>query len=388
MPRINNNIIISDISAIYTYPGSFIPSLSVAFKTASGEEQKIFEETQIVEFLNSTTDIKNGGKNRTISSDLEDIIISHTGVVFLKDGQYHYKEPIRKQKLKTKPFFNKQPPWWQDDSNFDKIVEFASTILSTFPSSRIFSLGQSPAWIVKASEMLAKARSEKGEFGYIPFSGSFLDRQKEFSGNFYIGDRPFPNTELQENYRKYLQGIGLSPQEIIIRAKEGSKTTILEYTNTGVSVASFALILFSWAKEEKIEQELMASLDIVTFARNTLPPVTVLNISPLFMSISCTNLYAENALLVSLANGVDTGANSDRIVPHYSQSLWNLPPAPVVENIEHVKTLSDKLQQSVIKKILTEASLTHFQLDCREITSPEMFKRRHDKDKNNSYLGL
>ena len=153
----------------------------------------------------------------------------------------------------------------------------------------------------------------------------------------------------------YKDSAGLSPRKIVKRAEDRKKTTILEFTNTGQSLASFALLLFGWAAEEGMTEELNNSLDIVTFARfNSLPPVTTLNIVPLDLILKCKNIYAENALLVRLANGVDKGAKSDRIVPSYRHQSWDNPPQPLVENSELVATISNHLQQAVSRAVTQE----------------------------------
>ncbi|WCR59249.1 MAG: hypothetical protein PG978_000685 [Wolbachia endosymbiont of Ctenocephalides felis wCfeF] len=244
-----------------------------------------------------------------------------------------------------------KPIWWKEESNFSKIVEVAEDVLKSFPNSRIYSLGQSSAWIVKASEILEKSCSKERQFGYIPFSGSFVEEYR--TGYCCSKDRPFPNKGAQANYRSLLKSIGLSPAEIVLQHTEkGSKTVILEYTNTGRSIASFVFVLFSWAQEEKIELD--DALDIITFARyGSLPPVKYINIYQADIYIRCSNIWTENDFLVALANGMDDGCNSDRLVPYYSHRSWHSLPEKLVGNEEHVATLTEKLE-SVIQKHLAQ----------------------------------
>jgi hypothetical protein len=247
------------------------------------------------------------------------------------------------------------PLWWKEESSFDKIVQLAENVLRSFPNSRIYSLGQSPAWIIKASEMLASYHNKRGEFGYIPFSGSFLGAHQ--ARDYDYGERPFPSKEAQASYRKLLKDIGLSPTEIISRYTEkGQKTTILEYTNSGRSIASFALILFSWAKKEQIKLD--DALDIVTFARyNSLPPVKCIEIYRAGIYAKCKNIFTENDLLVVLANRVDNGSNSDRLVPSYPHKSWCVPPVQLVENKEHVAVLTQQLEKAILKYLTISINL-------------------------------
>lgn len=224
--------------------------------------------------------------------------------------------------------------------------------MTSFSDSRIYSLGQSSAWIVKASQILASfSKKKERKFDYIPFSGSFLESNEPCI--YEYGDRPLPGKAEQTNYRKLLKNIGLSPAEIFSQyAKSGQKTVILEYTNSGQSIASFMLILLNWAREEKIK--LNDALKIVTFARyNSLLPIRYITINKGDIFVECKNVYADNDLLVALANGINNGSESDRLVPYYPCKSWSLPPVQLEENREHIDRLIKKLEHS-IKKHITE----------------------------------
>src|SRR5690349_6121089 len=92
------------------------------------------------------------------------------------------------------------PNWWEDEKNFRKIVEAANGLIA--PNSRMFGLGQSPAWIVKTASMIAaervglvplmtgKASGMQPEFGYIPFSaGNYENIYWERLGQSMMGIR-------------------------------------------------------------------------------------------------------------------------------------------------------------------------------------------------------
>lgn len=416
MSRINNKLTTTDVVAIYTYYGCLRPQLGVVKRTSDGEKQETIYESEIADFLNLATDIKNGGKNRTIDPDLEVAIIRETnGVIQFKNDQYHYEPRITIQTYISSNFLenllsfsltspysrspsltvqdwifsrpsgekeehhikdaidlmleNESPPvriispkrksnshskWWDDKSNFNKIVKIAENLLLSYPKARIYSLGQSPAWIIKAGEILSQEKAVSREFGYIPFSGSFLEREQEDEGDFYIGGRPLPSRELQISYRDVLRSIRLSPREIIEQAAKGKKTVVLEYTNSGRSVASFVLVLFEWAKEEGIIKELKKSINIVTFARQNsgiegILPLTRISIINADIYIACKNLWGENKLLVALANSIDEGPQSDRLVPSHHHTNWSSVPAPLTDNIDIIKMLTEQLQQAVLK---------------------------------------
>lgn len=400
MPRENNDVSGSNIAAIYPYPGSFTISLTVAYRTSNGERQETLEGVQIADFLNHTTDIENGGENRTISKGLEKIILRDTdGTLSIKGGKYVYfkRENEKSLEQKSTSLFSfpsistlsgvkteiksSSKYWWEKNDSFEKIVDVATDVLKSCPNSRIYSLGQSPAWIVKAMGMIADLTNETKDLGFIPFSGSFLNRKEEHSGSFYIGDRPFPSKQEQLKYREVLSKIGLSPSEIILKAKKWQKTTILEYTNSGESVASFALMLFSWAKEEGLTKQLGNSLEIVTFARhNSLPPVTSLSITPLRANIKCKNIYADNELLVGLANGKDEGSVSDRLVPIYRHQMWNTQPKLSTENELHIERLTKLLQSAVSQKIKPQITVNYLheamQIGASPLVSEQELKSR------------
>jgi hypothetical protein len=86
----------------------------------------------------------------------------------------------------------------------------------------MFSLGQTPAWILKTIELQDEAN--KREVGYIPFSRSLpnsiskveSDVEKDYCYEFGINDN---TRNLIAQYRKTLEKLGLSPEKIIESGK-------------------------------------------------------------------------------------------------------------------------------------------------------------------------
>ena len=71
----------------------------------------------------------------------------------------------------------KNGPWYKIPNIYQETLKISKAILEKYPleQHRIFSLGQTPAWFIKGSELLSR-ESKKNSFGIIAFSGNFLGR--------------------------------------------------------------------------------------------------------------------------------------------------------------------------------------------------------------------
>ncbi|MDF2966044.1 MAG: hypothetical protein K0Q51_1432 [Rickettsiaceae bacterium] len=255
-------------------------------------------------------------------------------------------------------------PWYVFPVYFKYIVESASKIMYAFPNAKIFSLGQSPAWIVKAAEYLSIYKPYSNfnqEFGYIPFSSNFYRLIKEQREAY---DKPvhaiyevsFSNlssySEQIKCYIDLLGRLGLNSIDIIKRYESlQQKTVIIDFTHTGAGLASFISIMFGSLKEassplssinmlkEAIEilvlddyQEETESLKTITIEEET---------------IGCTHMLTEQLegmeLMWSLANGIDHGIDSDRLVPYYPLQHWHQP-IPFLEYNETIHSINVTLE--------------------------------------------
>ena len=64
--------------------------------------------------------------------------------------------------------------WYESTEIVKKIIDTAYKIVKKYSTERVFSLGQSPAWVVKVAELLAKKKGSNQMFGAIAFSGRFM----------------------------------------------------------------------------------------------------------------------------------------------------------------------------------------------------------------------
>lgn len=73
----------------------------------------------------------------------------------------------------------KKPRWYEQDGNFTELVNVADGILTSHPNARLFSLGQSPAWVIHTAAMLSEERGESRVCDFIAFSGRFMQSRAE-----------------------------------------------------------------------------------------------------------------------------------------------------------------------------------------------------------------
>ncbi|WP_341749402.1 MULTISPECIES: hypothetical protein [unclassified Candidatus Tisiphia] len=241
---------------------------------------------------------------------------------------------------------SKQVNWYDKPENFNNIVEIANKITESYPNSRIFSLGQSPAWFVKAEELLVKAsHHSEAIFDYIAFSGKFYKKselEQEFKKEFTI------DKGNEANYRVYLKSINMDPDSIIDSFKAGQQTVIVEYTQMGRGLASFLSVLCNWAKEEGKKELLEDSFKIAILAQDCNEITNI--IIPGEVYFQCDKYFVDTELIILMsgdkAGKVDGRENLDRLVPYYPYWKWNQSPTPL-ENNELVTEIIGELQVSV-----------------------------------------
>ena len=348
----HENKLQSYIKAVLTYTGDDCGSMGPRFSYQLQNYTLIDQPlTSLASFLNSNTG-KDGKEERKISEEVESGICEDFKE-FLefdeKRQKYKYIGPgaVEEKEPTEKPIWHKNP------ENFSKLVDLADLVMSFKPNTRVFSLGQSPAWVVRTAEMLSDARDEERTFGYIAFSGRFLASNNKKTGqhspydSYVLDSKERPENETK--YREYLTSIGMDPDTIISKAAEGKKTVILEYTQSGESLASFVSVLYGWAKSEGKLKQLQESLDVCILAQDFCN-LKNMNLIEQGISVDLSRIPVETSLIVPLANGEDIGPTSDRLVPRYAAWEWGAPMNPL-ENAEHIHELNERLQATVVKKV-------------------------------------
>lgn len=252
-------------------------------------------------------------------------------------------------------------PWYENEANFEKCMSYAEEIIKQYRNTRIFSLGQSPAWIVKTISLITNTTKDKIETGYIPFSGKFYEELGRGTGRFsFYSDSNVSHYKLNSNqrpqhenhYRQLLTTLELDPLSIIKKAAANQqKTVILEYTQSGESLASFLSVLFLWAKELNYQTLLRDALTIMLLKQNG-NALTTLYLPQENISIVCDQIIVESSVIVPLANNTDTGANSDRLVAKHMFEEWDKTPILSMQHAENLAHINEKLTSVINKKYL------------------------------------
>lgn len=226
----------------------------------------------------------------------------------------------------------------KNPANIDELIATARELNNRYKNSVIVSLGQSPAYIVKAAEILNELENNKyqNEYKYLAFSGRFLSKNR-FPPS-YEEEEPYPNkifyqspryslpTENQlEAYKKYLKLLKLDPIEITNRFNKSQIPTVfVEYMQHGESLASFLYTLNAIAATEGINKELFKkatkyyTFQPQQFGSSIISEISV-NIPP-YPSASLENAQlANNRLMIGLANA---DIFHDRLVPNYPNQDW------------------------------------------------------------------
>jgi hypothetical protein len=172
------------------------------------------------------------------------------------------------------------------------LVGFASGINTRFSKARIYSLGQSPAYLVQTADFLHQmdGKSRDLVFGKIAFSGHW----KAYSD---IREDDI------DSYKRYLGSIGMHPFEIINEFElKKIKTIIYECVKSRRGLECFLEFLEKWANDFGVFSKLKDSIDILTF------------------EIKPRSDILEDNLIYRLANADDY---NDRLVERYPHHRWS-----------------------------------------------------------------
>ncbi len=235
--------------------------------------------------------------------------------------------------------------WYQNPEICKKVIKLANIIVDKYPTARVYSIGQTAAWVVKVAEQSAKYKRKKQTHGYIAFSGSFVQEQPkslsqsetsstrrssffgEFSKTFYM-----KGGLVHENqYREYLKTLGMSPKEIINKAKKGNKTVLVDWIQQGESLASFLFVLFRWADDEAVKDALKKSLEIVVLCQDYCE-ISSIELADLSLTVELHAIKITAWVLQSIMYAKDDESGADRLVPNYDPHQWIGAPEKLTNN--------------------------------------------------------
>lgn len=250
--------------------------------------------------------------------------------------------------------------WHEFDIHFNMIAKSAINMILNYPGQTLVSIGQSPAWLLKAVDMMPTECKTL----YIPFSGhSHIPVLQDGSRDYDADEKKAVIYEIDKSitelyysreigYRQKLEEIGLSPNGI---KDLGAKIIFMDFINTGSGLASFLSLFLRWGKELQIKHEdLLQKVDIVILNHDSL--LKQMNVEGI--NIECEGFIASNLpftdIITMLANGNDLGKLSDRLIPRYQHHDWGTP-LDELENEEFIHHLSQKLGESVMEEYISYA---------------------------------
>lgn len=239
--------------------------------------------------------------------------------------------------------------WYEYDKAYAEVLALSQALLNTQPNfaRTIFvSLGQSPAWVVRGAKIIADRLygpdSYANNFRYLPFSYKFYGLSKsvnEKENAYFVPELDFlPSKDQKTAYRKFLTQQSMDPISITSRFNNDGITTVLvEYVETGESLASFISILAAWSREQDNLKTLQKALKIVCLKGNSNRSSTswsylVLRNTDTDDRFKITWLdgkpYARHNVHEkrSILNLLGRDHQEDRLVPYYPPALWGQKP--------------------------------------------------------------
>jgi hypothetical protein len=217
------------------------------------------------------------------------------------------------------------------------LISCAQMLISYNPSGRVFSLGQSPAWIVKTANLIEtstvtkKLNTTPSRFNGIAYSGTLFKEKYQWA-------EPMPTiTPAQKaSYREYLQGLHLDPSSII---KSGKPVTIVEHTHSGKGLFSFLRFIQDWARGS--EWESYKKLIKIHFLKSEVHSLPI-KISGCFKH---SVQIIKHKFITNLTNADDF---DDRLLPRYQTYKWGTLDA----HPEFCKNLSASSKDIIAKIVL------------------------------------
>ena len=260
------------------------------------------------------------------------------------------------------------------------IVAGAEKIAQKYPNERIFSLGQTPAWILKTIELQDEAK--KREVGYIPFSKSLNCSLSKIGKDYcYMFDIDDNTRNLIAQYRKTLEKLGLSPEKIIESGKNGINTVILEgIVERGGGIASFLYILTDWAKELNKETEMLEYLKIVGMDASKGIGSNLYDDDSKFLydNLIIKDKATSTKIKIDSEKFCNTEAlcrlsmfdDSNRLVAHYPPDAWGKEPVLLPDS----QSLNAFMEQEISEAIKKERITTNVALNLNSNQTPSSKK--------------
>lgn len=243
--------------------------------------------------------------------------------------------------------------WWDGDC-YREAAGLVGKLVSRFPNTRFFGIGNSPSYIIHGINHLSERKGFGIEAKHVPFSKGYLLKDEaasteqesvfDYPGESVPGPPPiFPwehdlnkkilqsyvmlnqcVREHSEEYSHYLTQLGLHPREIVGRYNETrQRTAIVDNAQYGGNLASFLHFMYSWAEMSCVEGE--------TFSKALLPIALVDEKFAQYMSFPLEGVkprihrvsISENFRLAINGN---LSKERDRFVPPYSPNCWGEKP--------------------------------------------------------------
>ncbi len=242
-----------------------------------------------------------------------------------------------------------------DTKNRDTLIAVSEEINHRYTGNVIVSVGQSPAYIIKAAQLLNElTKNSKTEYRYLAFSGKFLDevgihdQRKEFVAS----TKNIPTEKEIASYTEYLKSLQLDPKTIIERHSiKSQKTIFADFISSARGFASFVYILNAIARKEGVEEKSLQNsvgYHVFHMKEQALTSKSI-HIKDARYSYVCdlsnNNVHAiEKKLIFNLAREQMNILFNDRLVQHFPKSSWT-------ENSPDQFNLSDNAKLLIFKII-------------------------------------
>lgn len=146
----------------------------------------------------------------------------------------------------------------KSDAIMDKFIDMSKKYLN-YKDQPIICLGRSPKWFLDTASWLDGGLDD---YKFIAFSGYWY--RPIGNGDVKIIQSDVPTKEEEAEYRKYIDRVGINPQQIVDTMKnEGKKTVITDYICTGKGACSFLDIMSRYADDLGILEDFSKSIQIV-----------------------------------------------------------------------------------------------------------------------------
>lgn len=248
-----------------------------------------------------------------------------------------------------------------------ELVDVSQALRDQYSHTRMFGVGNSPAYVVYGIDKLSNLSGLRTETGHVPFSDRYVSLEENISGGpvifcaaggkkymeYHVDVRSPFYRDVMENseiYRKRLASMGLHPREIVDKLQHlGDRTAVLDNMQTGGSFVSFIHFMYTWAESLGIGRKVFSkAFNCVALTNRDIPSTFVIPENGLCMDVSVV------AISLALQNAI-TGNNSagvDRFVPHYNPREWRLPPEDLaIKNSKGISVVKGLIDAAVYEKL-------------------------------------